>query len=76
MNWIFLDVMFKKYIRIIDNFTHIRFKKESLLTDENKEKRMKFANWIRINFRKGNMMNILFSEEKIDGVYNFQNKGI
>ena len=76
MNWIFLDVMFKKYIRIIDNFTHTRFKKEPLLTDEDKEKRMKFANWIRINFRKGNMMNILFSEEKIDGVYNFQNKGI
>ena len=46
---------------------------EPLLTDEHKEKRMKFANWIRANFRKENTMNILFSDEKmfdIDGVYN------
>ena len=40
---------------------------------------MKFANWIRTNFRKENTMNILFSEEKmfdIDGVYNSQNDRI
>ena len=50
--------------------------KEALLTDEHKDKRMKFANWIRTNFRKENTMNILFSEEKmfyIDGVYNSHN---
>ena len=55
---------------------HIRCKKEPFLTDEHKEKRMKFANWSRTNFRKENTMNILFSEEKIfdiDGVYNFRN---
>ena len=50
--------------------------KEALLTDEHKEKRVKFANWIRTNFRKENTMNILFSEEKmfyIDGDYNSLN---
>ena len=53
--------------------------KEALLTDDHKEKRMKFANWIRTNFRKENMMNTLFSEEKmfdIGGVYNSQNDRI
>ena len=53
--------------------------KEPLLTDEHKEKRMRFANWIRTNFRKENTMNILFSDEKvfdIDGVYNSQNDRI
>ena len=53
--------------------------KEALLTDEHKEKRMKFANWIRTNFRKENTMNILFSDEKIfhiDGVYNSHNDRI
>ena len=52
---------------------------ESLLTDEHKEKRMKFANWIRTNFRQETMMNILFSEEKIfdiDGVYDSQSDRI
>ena len=53
--------------------------REPLLTDEHKEKRMKFGNWIRINFRKENTMNILFSDEKmfdIDGVYNSYNERI
>ena len=53
--------------------------KEALLTDEHKEKRMKFANWIRASFRKENTMNILFSDEKvfdIDGVYNSYNDQI
>ena len=52
---------------------------ESLLTDEHKEKRMTFANWIRTNFRQETMMNILFSEEKIfdiDGVYDSQSDRI
>jgi transposase len=46
---------------------------EPLLTDEHKEKRMKFANWVRTNFRKEDTMKILFSDEKmfdIDGAYN------
>ena len=36
-----------------------KMQKEPLLTDEHKEKRIKFANWIRKNFRKENTMNIL-----------------
>ena len=56
-----------------------KMQKEPLLTDEHKEKRMKFANWIRTNCRKENTMNILFSEEKmfdIDGIYNSHNDRI
>ena len=53
--------------------------KEPLFTGEHKEKRMKFANWIRTNLRKENTMNILFSDEKmfdINGVYNLHNDRI
>ena len=49
---------------------------EPLLTDEHKEKRKKFSNWVRAHFRKEDTMNILFSDEKlfdIDGIYNSQN---
>ena len=52
---------------------------EPLLTDEHKAKRMKFAGWIRTDFRKEDTMKILFSDEKmfdIDGVYNSQNDRI
>ncbi|CAF4596493.1 unnamed protein product, partial [Rotaria socialis] len=52
---------------------------EPMLTDEHKEKRIQFANWIRTNFRKEDTMKILFSDEKmfdIDGVYNSQNDRI
>ncbi len=56
-----------------------KIQNEPLLTDEHKEKRIKFANWIRTNFRKEDTMKILFSDEKmfdIDGVYNSQNDRI
>ena len=49
------------------------------LTDQHKESRKRFANWIRTNFRKDDTMKILFSDEKmfdIDGVYNSQNERI
>ncbi|CAF3930185.1 unnamed protein product [Rotaria sp. Silwood2] len=52
---------------------------EPALTEEHKEKRKKFANWIRTNFRKQETLKILFSDEKmfdIDGVYNTQNDRI
>ena len=52
---------------------------EPALTDEHKEKRKKFANWIRTNFQKQETLKILFSDEKmfdIDGVYNTQNDRI
>ena len=49
------------------------------LTDFEKSKRMKFANWLRHNFRKENTLRILFSDEKmfdLDGMYNAQNHRI
>ena len=52
---------------------------ELLLTDEHKEKRKKFSNWVRRRFRKEDTMKILFSDEKlfdIDGIYNSQNDRI
>lgn len=49
---------------------------EPALAEEHKEKRRKFAKWIRTNFRKQDTLKILFSDEKmfdIDAVYNTQN---
>ena len=49
---------------------------EPSLSDDQKIKRKKFANWVRNNFRKEETMTILFSDEKIfdiDGIYNSQN---
>ena len=49
---------------------------EPLLSDDQKVRWKKFANWLRTNFRKEDAMRILFSDEKffdIDGVYNSQN---
>ena len=46
------------------------------LSDDQKIKRKKFANWVQNTFRKEEIMRILFSDEKffdIDGVYNSQN---
>ena len=49
---------------------------EPLLSNDQKIKWKKFANWVRTNFRKEDTMTILFSDEKffaIDGDYNSQN---
>ena len=49
---------------------------EPLLSNDQKNKRKKFANWVRTNFGKEDTMTILFSDEKffdIDGVYSSQN---
>ena len=46
------------------------------MTDTEKLKRKKFANWVRTNFKKQGTLKILFSDEKIfdiDGVCNAQN---
>ena len=43
------------------------------VTDFEKSKRVKFANWLRPNFGKEDTLRILFSDEKIfdlDGMYN------
>ena len=52
---------------------------EPLLTNGQKVKRIKFANWIRNHFRKEQTLKILFSDEKIfdlNGMYNAQNDRI
>ena len=49
------------------------------LTDFEKSKRMKFANWVRQNFQKEDTLRSLFSDEKmfdLDGMYNAQNDRI
>jgi len=61
-----IDLGLKPYKKVI----------EPSLSDDQKIKRKKFANWVRHNFRKEETMKILFSDEKffdIDGVYNSQN---
>ena len=45
---------------------------ESLLSDDQKVKRKKFANWTRTSSRKEDIMKILFSFD-IDDAYNVQN---
>ena len=68
--------------RILENDLKLQVYKiqnEPMPTDEHKAKRLKFANWVRTNFRKEDMMKILFSKEKlfnIDGIYNSQNDRI
>lgn len=60
------DLLLQSYKKVV----------EPLLTDEHKEKRKKFSNWVRTHFRKEDTMKILFSDEKmfdIDGIYNSQN---
>jgi hypothetical protein len=74
-----LDISKTTVQRILKNDLGYRpYKKriEPLLTDNDKEKRIKFANWIRHNFRKEKTLRILFSDEKmfdLDGMYNAQN---
>ena len=49
------------------------------ISEDQKTKRLKFANWIRTNFRKEDTLRFLFSDEKmfdIDDVYNSQNERI
>ena len=49
------------------------------ISEDQKANRLKFAYWIRTNFRKEDTLRFLFSDEKmfdIDGVYNFQNERI
>ena len=74
-----LDISERSVRRIMKNDLGLRpYKKviEPLLSNDQKIKRKKFANWVGTNFRKKDTMRILFSDEKffdIDGVYNFQN---
>ena len=56
-----------------------RIKVQSKISEYQKAKRLKFANWIPTNFRKEGTLRFLFPDEKmfdIDGVYNSQNERI
>ena len=74
-----LDISNGSVVRILKQDLGYRsYKKrvEPALTDFEKSKRMKFANWVRHNFRKEHTLRIRFSDEKIfdlDGMYNAQN---
>ena len=53
--------------------------REPRLSDEQKRKRVKFANWVRNNFTKAKTLRFVFSDEKlftVDGAYNRQNERI
>ena len=56
-----------------------RIKVQPKISEDQKPKRLQFANTIRTNFRKEDTLTFLFSDEKmfdIDGVYNSQNERI
>ena len=56
-----------------------RIKVQPKVSENQKAKRLKFANWIRTNFRQEDTLRFLFSDEKmfdIDRVYNSQNERI
>ena len=52
-----------------------RIKVHPKISEDQKAKRLKFANWIRTNFRKEDTLRFLFSDD-IDGIYNSQNEKI
>ena len=56
-----------------------RIKVQPKISEDQKAKQLKFAHWIRTNFRQEDTLRFLFSDEKmfdIDGVYNSQNERI
>ena len=64
-----------------DDLGYFPYKKiiQPTITDVQKQKRIKFANWVFNNFKKNDIRNCLFSDEKIfdlDGIYNAQNDRI
>ena len=77
-----LDISNGSLVRILKQDLGYRSYKKRVqpdLTDFEKSKRMKFANWLRHNFRKEDTLRILFSDEKmfdLDGMYNAQNDRI
>ena len=77
-----LDISNGSVVRILKQdlgYRSYQKRVESVLTDFEKSKRMKFANWMRHSFRKEYTLRILFSDEKmfdLDGMYNAQNHRI
>ena len=74
-----MDMSFSSAYRILRKDLKMKpYKKtvESLLKDERKARRKKFANGARKKFQKEDIMRILFSDEKmfdLDGIYNSEN---
>ena len=65
--------------RIFKDHRKLKFYRIKVQPKISEAKRLKFANWIRTNFRKEGTLRFLFSDEKmfdIDGVYNSQNERI
>ena len=77
-----LDISNGSLVRILKQDLGYRSCKKRVqpaLTDFEKSKRMKFANWVRHNFRKEDTLIILFSDEKmfdLHGMHNAQNDRI
>ena len=77
-----LDISNESVARILKQDLEYRsYKKrvQSALTYFEKSTRMKFANWVRHNFRKEDTLRILFSNGKtfdLDGMYNAENDRI
>ena len=77
-----LDISNGSVVRILEQDLGYRpYKKrvDPAVTDFEKSKRMKFANWVRHNFGKEDTLRILFSDEKmfdLDDMYNAQNHRI
>ena len=71
-----MDMSFSNAYRFLRKGLKMKPYKEtvgSLLKDEHKAQRKKFANWARKKFRKEDTMRTLFSDEKmfnLDGIYN------
>ena len=62
-----LDISKSSVVRILKQdlgYRSYNKRVEPALTDLEKSKRMKFANWVRHNFRKEDTLRILFSDEK------------
>ena len=77
-----LEISNGSLVRIFKQDLRYRSYKKTVqlaLKDFEKSKRMKFANWLRQNFRKEDTLTILFSDEKmfdLDGIDNAQNHRI
>lgn len=66
---------------LVDDLQYRAYKivQEPALTEEQKERRKKFAHWAKNNFNKDDLRKWMFSDEKqfdIDGEYNSQNTRI
>ena len=77
--WEYLVQALREFLKMILELKSYRKKVQAKLSEDQKAKRLKFANWIRTNFRKEDNCRFWFSDEKlfdINGVYNSQNERV